>query len=861
MLFSTTVSTHVCTIKKSTVMNLKILQKIALFFLLSLTSHFIYGQCTAELTTASGFHCSDELVDLTIEFTGDGPWELDYSIDGVPQPTLIVSTSPYVIQVAAPGGTYTLDGVSSPTCSNGTASGEANLLFNTEIIIGCDGQTIEGCGDIILDCPVFGGSPPYLFSWSNGTTDPNPPISVSGTYVVTVTDANGCEAIGTFIAIVTELDCEVTISGELSCVNPTVTLSAQCGPGNQGMSFLWEDENGNILSNDVSITVTEPGTYLFEAIDFTNGCSYEEIITLEEGTEECGVIQGKVTIDDDGDCTFDVGEQGLSNWMVKATETTSGDEFFALTDGDGNYSISVLPGSFTIDLINPSTDIWLPCESAIPVTVDDVTDVETADFNVGTLMLCPHLTVDLGAPFFRRCFETSMFVQYANLGSQVAEDAFIELTIDPFISILTASHPFTGPVDNVYTFDLGDLGIGESGTIQLTIETSCNSALGQTLCNEANIFPTTNCIPTDPSWSGASLELTSECDGDDLVFTITNVGTEPMTEPLIYIVIEDGVMMMEENDGPPLAPGESHTITVPANGSTYVLDVPQVTSHPGSSNPLLAIEGCGTNGSGTFSMGFVNQFPMDDEDDFIAIDCREVIGAFDPNDKRGFPMGFGENRFIDLGQDLEYHIRFQNTGTDTAFNVYIEDVISEKLDLATFRPGASSHPYEVEFRGTDTVVFLFPNIMLPDSNVNEPLSHGFVKFKIEQAVENELGDVIENTAGIYFDFNEPVITNTTIHRLGEEFVPSSVFETNISDLHILAQPNPTSGETTFQLLGNLPNGAIEIHLFDTMGKQHATGTFFSPSGTIDLGHLPNGLYFFQLKMEGGTIGSGRILKQ
>ena len=70
--------------------------------------------------------------------------------------------------------------------------------------------------------------------------------------------------------------------------------------------------------------------------------------------------------------------------------------------------------------------------------------------------------------------------------------------------------------------------------------------------------------------------------------------------------------------------------------------------------------------------------------------------------------------------------------------------------------------------------FIFNNIQLPDSNVNEPASHGFVKFKINQRANNPLGTVIENKAGIYFDFNEAVITNSTHHVLGENFVESNL---------------------------------------------------------------------------------------
>jgi len=60
------------------------------------------------------------------------------------------------------------------------------------------------------------------------------------------------------------------------------------------------------------------------------------------------------------------------------------------------------------------------------------------------------------------------------------------------------------------------------------------------------------------------------------------------------------------------------------------------------------------------------------------------------------------------------------------------------------------------------LVFHFENILLPDSTVNEPASHGFVQFRINQLTDNPIGTVIENTADIYFDLNKAIVTNTVM---------------------------------------------------------------------------------------------------
>jgi uncharacterized repeat protein (TIGR01451 family) len=388
---------------------------------------------------------------------------------------------------------------------------------------------------------------------------------------------------------------------------------------------------------------------------------------------------------------------------------------------------------------------------------------------------------------------------------------------------------------------------------------SCDAMLGETVCSEAHIYPDNSCIQPDPLWSGASLEITSECTGGEVVFTITNVGTGDMAEPSYFIVIEDGVMLTTDPVEVNLLAGAFTQVSYPANGSTYILQLNQVSNHPGFSAPLQALEGCGVNGVGSFSTGFVTQFPENDADPFLSIDCQIVVGSFDPNDKYGSPAGYGEEHFIDLGQDLEYRIRFQNTGTDTAFKVVILDVLSPHLDITTLRPGASSHLYELSVLGSDTLVFTFNDILLPDSNINEALSHGFVKFRIDQSEDNVLGDVIENEAAIYFDFNDPVITNKTIHKIGEHFVMTAIADVQHTHIQHLIQPNPTSGEATLSLTGQVPFGEMTVNLFTISGQLMQTEKLQAPQGKLQLGQLQTGLYFYEIKMQAGVIGRGRIV--
>lgn len=178
--------------------------------------------------------------------------------------------------------------------------------------------------------------------------------------------------------------------------------------------------------------------------------------------------------------------------------------------------------------------------------------------------------------------------------------------------------------------------------------------------------------------------------------------------------------------------------------------------------------------------------------------------AYDPNDKQVHPARSEQPPFTQnytlFEEPLLYTIRFQNTGTDTAFNVVLRDQLSEDLDWATFAPGSSSHPYEAVLYEDGRLEFHFRDILLPDSTTNEPESHGFVQFEIETLPGLDENTLVENTAGIYFDFNPPIITNTVQNVMVSElpdFTPATAFAYETADLQAVFTDISTNSPTSW----------------------------------------------------------------
>lgn len=193
-----------------------------------------------------------------------------------------------------------------------------------------------------------------------------------------------------------------------------------------------------------------------------------------------------------------------------------------------------------------------------------------------------------------------------------------------------------------------------------------------------------------------------------------------------------------------------------------------------------------------------------------------VTCAYDPNDKTPEPIGAGEFGYISPETEtIDYLVRFQNTGTDTAITVIIKDQLDEHLDWYSITPLAYSHDMRLDMNTDGEVSFIFENIMLPDSNVNELASNGFVKYRIALNPELPLGTSIYNTAHIYFDMNPAVLTNTTVNTLHVD--ESSSIDEALKTQRLLVYPNPFSDWTTVYFDADLMNYAVQI--VDLLGNQ------------------------------------------
>ncbi len=213
-----------------------------------------------------------------------------------------------------------------------------------------------------------------------------------------------------------------------------------------------------------------------------------------------------------------------------------------------------------------------------------------------------------------------------------------------------------------------------------------------------------------------------------------------------------------------------------------------------------------------------------------------VVNSCDPNNKLSFPEGDFLLPFVNAGMDIDYTINFQNVGTAVAININIIDVLDEDLDISTFEITGSSHPITSwNINSNRQLQVIYSNINLADSISNEPESHGFLAYTIRPYTNLIAGTEISNTAAIFFDFNLPVITNTTssiiVNPTGEPELPVSS--------QLLLLPNPNDGN--FYLRADA--GFTSFSIFNAIGQELVHEKISVPGVLQEVSHdLPSGLY-------------------
>ncbi len=443
---------------------------------------------------------------------------------------------------------------------------------------------------------------------------------------------------------------------------------------------------------------------------------------------------------------------------------------------------------------------------------------------------------------------------------------YLPLTVNEIVPITLSGFVFNDTNENA-TMDTFETGIGN-------IEVNMGSEITYTNDNGQFSFPNVNIednteisiIYDNTLWpictTGSSVPINGGLNGSFHIGLSSNEPTYSLSadvmDPWFICGQNGGLYLIIENQGNAWASG---TLTATLEPTlTYTTVSPTPVSFVGNT-VVWNVESIPAGAYAYFTIGVLspsfeqlgqslitnyNIVTFDDMGNDVSNISGSASGlvncSFDPNDKTGFPSGVDDQHYIHNGTDLEYLVRFQNTGNYQAFNIRIDDQLDSDLDFSTFEFAGSSHSC-IPIINTETglMQFYFDDINLPDSTTNEAASHGWLRYRISPYDNLQEMTTIDNTAYIYFDMNPAVITNTYSYTVSDLFFGVNENESPV----IKVYPNPAYDQLTISLKEN--SGQVYVQIFDLNGRVIRNfGKFNSRTFQLDLNDVASGLYVVQI---------------
>ena len=295
-----------------------------------------------------------------------------------------------------------------------------------------------------------------------------------------------------------------------------------------------------------------------------------------------------------------------------------------------------------------------------------------------------------------------------------------------------------------------------------------------------------------------------------------------------------------------------------ANGFSYITDVLDP-GYGGTIRVKLSIPPIPTVAIGDLLTNSVTFTPNTGTDVILSnnsfSETKAIVAAYDPNNKsesHGGQISFDEFTSDDY---LYYTINFQNLGNASAIDVRIEDALDSKLDESTIQMIESSHNYTMERTGSG-LTWRFDNIQLLPAFVSEELSKGFVFFKVKPKPGYAVGDIIPNTADIYFDSNPAIVTNT-FNTVFVQALSTTNFEAN----NFVIFPNPTDQNLTISLQ-NTYEMIDSIAITDVLGKTIRNIKDVSSNQlNIDVADVLEGVYFVEIITQNNVKQVKKLIKK
>lgn len=712
---------------------------------------------------------------------------------------------------------------------NNCSAFDTITVYNWEDVLTVDSLFHRSCsasGNVNLTAAtlVF-ESPNFTFAWT--TNDGNivsnanklvPRINELGVYNIVFTDTvSGCflmdevTVVDTFPPAIPIID--FVNNQNITCVESSVTLTAANSVTPNPVAYRWLNASGNIISTNVEVDANYGGTYTLELIDSISNCIVSEEVEVFEDIYPPYIDfpTNIYSLDCGNDFTQEIFPINADPWWEYWWEGPNGffsDQAIIIVEEEGIYELTVtnfVNGCSSLEIIEVVDNGFV---------IDIMTTTATCDLSDGTATVSSGVANPLyewstgeqgnSITGLAQGWYSVTVTDLDNNCSKhenffVDEDVSCKVVISGYVVIdsdSTCSYDPAMEGVELIMVRLNPLGIytftDSNGYYEFVVDDGDYSV--QYISNMAF-----NLICPSPGFYNVSLDSNGTSDDDnhffvqrvatDLCITKIDGNAVPGRNQFNLLEIcnnglleQDAIVSFTHDDLfgqvanlPNIEPlntnAEDYTYDPNNNTFTWVLE----NLYPGEcrriswfmETPVSAQVGAIINATAE-----VNpiDFEVNPSNNFLNWN-RAVTASLDPNIKENY---VGETlsggAIYEEDTTMDYLIHFQNVGTDTAYTVVIRDTLDQAhLDITSLRGFTSSHDMEVEFEGTNILIFRFEDIYLVDSLTNEEESQGWVGFQIDLLSDLPIGTEVLNQAAIYFDFNEPIITNEIVNTIDQHF--------------------------------------------------------------------------------------------
>ncbi len=581
---------------------------------------------------------NNSVATLQIDFTGNGPWDVFYSIDGVTQaPIMGITDNPFFFPVSQVG-TYTITQLLVNGCPGpGSGIGVVSETIIAPLALGFD-VSCWGFNDGWIDVFPVGGQGPYVYVWdSPNASGSNPNNLPPGNYAVTVYDDNGCE--GSTSVEINEPDPIIlnTVGSSVDCTAPnsgSIDLTITGGT----FPFFINWSNG---SSDEDPTGLAAGTYTVTVTDL-GGCFVTTTAEVDDNVDpptavanapdELNCTNTQVSINGNGSST---GTEFTYLWTTSDGMIISGEDGLTPTVGAG--------GTYQILVTNTTNG----CTEIATVTVTENADLPNASANAPIGLDCNNTQVSIDGNGSSTGTEFT-YLWTTSDGNIVSGNTSINPTIDQpgtyqievtnstngctQIAIVTVGENTTPPIADAGTNQLLDCNTTSVSLSGATSSSGPNYTYLWTTSNGLIVSGETTLFPNVEAAGTYQIEVTDQTNGCTAVATVEV--TEDSDEPIAVAGTADDLTCSTVEitlDGTGSSSGNGETYLWTTSDGTIVSNETTLnpTVNSAGTYQILVTAANGCTSTSTVTVGENTTPPLADAGLAMTIDCGTPVISLD----------------------------------------------------------------------------------------------------------------------------------------------------------------------------------------------------------------------------------------